>query len=226
MPETGTLRAVLRTLFALMLTASSLSFAQECGENFAECKDDCLIEFGGSIRVEMKKKYERCLKRCTKVSRRCDERDEVTRTGNLDEGSLAGTPTTDQVDSNGIPTRSRKEKKTAPVEERSTASRDDDDAPPRPKDDLRESEMPKSNRTQLKVEEKKKEDEPAPAPAKKIEMKLTPQKEDEDLRDDKPRAQSAPAPKEDEPPPPPPKKEKKKDPPPKKEEDHDDLRFY
>lgn len=108
--------------------------------------------------------------------------------------------------------------------------------PPPPREEVRESEVPRSSRTQLKVDEKEaaKETKKAEAPparrpepepvaaSSKPEPKPEPKRVEEDLRDDKPRA---------EPPPPPPKAKSRPDepPPPKpkpKEEDHDDLRNY
>lgn len=211
--------------------------AGECEDDFSECKEDCLLQYGGSIRVEMKKKYDKCLKKCTKVSRRCSERQMETKAANLDEGALEGTPTSDQVDADGLPTREKKQKKEAPVDH------DDDlrnDAPAHQGEELPANEVPKSSRSTLKVEDKK---EPAPAPvAKKSDeprpepkaektnddvIRMTPKKDDgksagDDLRDDgpreeKPAEEEAPRPK---------RREKPKEPPPKKEEDHDDLRFY
>lgn len=195
------MRPVQRLLLLLSLVVPCLALAQEeeCGENLSECQDTCLIEYGGSVRLEMKKKYNRCVKRCAKVSRRCTERAVETRASGLDEGALKDVPTSDEVDRDGMPTRTGRGKKAAPVEEEASRPADDD-APPAKQESLRDSELPKSNRTQLKVEdpppeEKKPEpapaartaDEPPPTKNEPIELKLSPQKDEEDLRDDRPR---------------------------------------
>lgn len=218
--------------------------AGECEDDYSECKEDCLIQYGGSIRVEVKKKYEKCVKKCSKVARRCTERQMETKANDLDEGALDGAPTSDQVDSDGMPTRDpgSKKKKVAPIDH------DDDlrhDAPAHQGEELPADEVPKSSRTSLKTDEKsgpppepKKKSEapgaekvaekPADAPADEpAPIRMTPKKDDskspgDDLRDDGPREEK---PAEEEPPPRR-RREKPKEPPPKKEEDHDDLRYY
>lgn len=224
------------TLCAVLVALAAwpgVALADECEDDFLECKDTCLIQYGGSIRVEQKKKYDKCLKKCTKSSRRCTEREVEASTNNLDEGALKNTPTSDQVDSSGMP-ESKKKKKAASAEPDDDAATSDEPAPK--KDPLREDEVPKSSRTSLKVEEPKspppetkKADEPRAEakPAEPDVIRMTPKKDDgkstgDDLRDDGPRPEDKPAAEE----PPKKKREKPKEPPPKKEEDHDDLRNY
>lgn len=230
--------------FALALAPLSAR-AGECDDDFSECKEDCLIQYGGSIRVEVKKKYEKCLKKCSKTARRCTERQMETKSNNLDEGALDGAPTSDQVDADGLPTRDAASKK-APKKE-APVDHDDDlrhDAPAHQGEELPADEVPKSSRSTLKTDEKsgpppeatkkreapkaepvaEKRAEPADEPAP---IRMTPKKDDgksagDDLRDDGPRDEK-PA---DEEAPRPKRREKPKEPPPKKEEDHDDLRFY
>lgn len=234
-------------LLALGLALAPLSArAGECDDDFSECKEDCLIQYGGSIRVEVKKKYDKCVKKCSKTARRCTERQMETKSNNLDEGALDGAPTSDQVDAEGMPTRDTGSKKTPKKE--APIDHDDDlrnDAPAHQGEELPANEVPKSSRTSLKTDEKSG---PPPEPKKKSEepraekvaekpaepqadeptpIRMTPKKDDEksagdDLRDDgpreeKPAEEEAPRPK---------RREKPKEPPPKKEEDHDDLRFY
>ncbi len=218
--------SMLRFTLPLTLCLATAALAQaECDDTFLECKDDCVIEFGGSVRVEVKKRYDKCMKKCVKGVNRCTERTLETKNSGLDEGALDGTVGSDEVDKDKLPTRTSGKKKKVAAEPRA----DDEAASDEPvamKEALREDELPRSNRTSLKT------DEPAPPPAKKddvIEVKRSPRKEGEDLRDDRPRPE---APKqqavvEDAPPPPPKRREEKpKEPPKKKEEDHDDLRFY
>lgn len=232
-------RFVLLSLVALAVPSFA---ASECDEDFLECKEDCAIEYGGSIRVEQKKGLDKCMRRCTKKVNRCTERVMETKASSLDEGALDGTPTSDEVDERGMPTRTgggdpKRAKKEAPVESDAEAR---DEAPAAPREALRSEEVPRSSRTTLKTEApseapaKKAAPEPEaaevekPAPAPVIEMKMSRRKDDEDLRDDGPRTE---APKEEAapaPPPPPKKREEKPKEPPKKrvEEDHDDLRNY
>lgn len=243
-------RTALTTLLALAVLAPQAALAGECEDDFAECKDDCLIQYGGSIRVEMKKKYDKCLKKCSKAGKRCTERQLETKSNNLDEGALDNAPTSDQVDSEGLPTREAKASKTSDkagkkaAKEAPAAYEDSpaEEAPPAPKREaLAEDEVPKSSRTSLKVDEKQapspepvKKEEPQPRPEPKSEkpaeeqvIKMTPKKDDgrssgDDLRDDGPR-EDKPAEEEA---PRPKRREKQKEPPPKKEEDHDDLRYF
>lgn len=232
-------------VLSLLLLLPATAMAGECEDDFAECQDDCLIQYGGSIKVEMKKKYDKCAKKCSKKARQCTERRMETRNNSLEEGSLDRAPTSDQVDSDGLPTREKPSRKTKKAAE--PLDHDDDlksDEPSRPKEELPADEVPKSSRTSLKVEEKKAppaETKQAEAPKEPKEPKedaratqedapvirMTPKKDDgksagDDLRDDGPREESpaveeAPRPK---------RREKPKEPPPKKEEDHDDLRNY
>ena len=218
---------VLRLVLALVCCSLPALAQGDCEDSFLECKDDCLIEFGGSVRVEMKKRYDKCMKRCTKKGNQCTERVMETKASGLEEGALDGAPTSDEVDSSGLPTRTGSEPKKK-KKARDDVREDDavaDDEPVKKKEKLSESEVPKSDRTKLKVDEPKEPARVEAPPPKKEEPPA--RKLDEDLRDDGARV-TAPARKEEveEAAPPPKKKEEKKEPPKKKEEDHDDLRFY
>ncbi len=204
-------------LISLFVFLPCAAFAEgDCEDTFFECKDDCLIEFGGSTRVEVKKKYDKCMRKCTKTAGRCGERVMETKASGLDEGALDGTPASDEERTGSNP----KKKKVASDDSA-------DDEPVKKKEALDDAEVPKSNRTTLKTDEapapRKKEPSPkeerAESPKKEvIEMKMTPRKDEEDLRDDK-RA-SAPVEAEVK------KKKVESLPPKRKEEDHDDLRNY
>jgi hypothetical protein len=228
--------SVLRLTLPLALCLALAAHAQaECDDAFLECKDDCVVEFGGSVRVEMKKRYEKCMKKCVKVANRCTERSLETKNNALDEGALDGTVTSDQVDKDNLPTRTAGKKKRAP--EARTAEDDAADEPVKPKEALRAEEVPRSSRTTLKVED-------APLPAKDDSRREEPvarkeepprredaapkasRRDDEELRDDRPRAEAPKKRIEEEPPPPKKREEPPKEPPKKKEEDHDDLRYY
>lgn len=64
-----------RPLLALLLLLPIEALAgSECADAYSECRDDCLVEFGGSVRVEMKKRYEKCMKKCSKEAKICSDR--------------------------------------------------------------------------------------------------------------------------------------------------------
>lgn len=235
-------------VLSLLLLLPATAMGGECEDDFAECQDDCLIQYGGSIKVEMKKRYEKCAKKCSKKARQCTERRMETRNNSLEEGSLDRSPTSDQVDSDGLPTREKSSGKSKRAAE--PVDHDDDlksDEPSRAKEELPADEVPKSSRTTLKVEEKKApppETKQAEAPKASKEsrdskedargapeeapvIRMTPKKDDgksagDDLRDDGPREESPAVDEALRPK----RREKPKEPPPKKEEDHDDLRNY
>ena len=103
---------VFRSVLASLIVLAAPAFAEgDCDENFSECKEDCLIEFGGSVRVEVKKAYDKCMKKCTKVAGRCTERAIETKAGGLDEGALDGTPTSDMEAGSSSSSSSSKKKK-------------------------------------------------------------------------------------------------------------------
>jgi hypothetical protein len=220
----------------LTLTAALARAEAECEDDFTECKDDCVVEYGGSTRVEMKKLYEKCMKKCIKTVNRCSERVTETKNNKLDDGALDHSPGSDEVDKNNMPTRTSRPGKKPTAE----PGGDEDNTPSKPHDDLSDAEVPKSSRTQLKDEGDKGNkpppaskpppsskpepvaDKPPPKKEEPIRMELKPKDAEDDLRDDKPRQKDP----EPEPTPPPKKREEPKPPPPKKEEDHDDLRNY
>lgn len=249
-------------VLVVLLPFAAAAQVNECAETFSECKEDCSIEHS-SIRGDAPRKLNKCLKKCQKKFTTCEERELETKNNSLEAGSLDKSPVSGDVDEHGMPTRTTvtKSKSTddedrrpspgddlrddrpapAPVEEapkktkKEKASEESASRPPR--EEVRESELPKSSRTELKVVDEKKEapppvavkkSEPEPVASKKSDdtIVMTPKSEskkpvEEDLRDDRPRASE----------PPPKKTEKKKDdlppaPPKPKEEDHDDLRNY
>jgi hypothetical protein len=160
---------LLLCLFSFAAAAST-----DCKDEFATCNDDCQIEFGGSIRVELKKRYEKCAKKCAKKENLCIERAVETKSNQLDEGSLDKSPGSKEVDENGIPNRaaessSEKKTKVAPAIAR---DEEPESAPVKPKPELRNDEIPKSTRSEIKSESQpesvKKEE---AAPVLRVEMK-------------------------------------------------------
>lgn len=256
----------MRLLFVLsaLLPLAVLGQVNECAEQFAECREDCSLEHS-SIRGDAPKKLSKCVKKCQKKLTTCEERELETKNNALEAGSLDKSPVSGDVDEHGMPTRTTvKKAKSTDDEERRPSPGDDlrDDRPapapveePKkstkksaepeerrpPREEVRESEIPKSSRTELKVAEPTKKDEPKkpepepkrtgpePRKAEPDTIVMTPKAEpkkpvEDDLRDDRPRASDPPPASSKKP-------EKKKDdlpPPPSKpkEEDHDDLRNY
>jgi len=164
-----------------------------CDDDFNECKENCLIEFGGSIRDEVKKKYGKCMKKCTKTADLCTERAIETRTNNLDEGALEKSPGSREVDENGMPERTTgKAKKTS------------DDAPPKRDDDVRAADSKRDKPEKAKAEkpsreeraEKPKKEEPRDEDApKSTRTKL--EKVEAPKDEPKPREERAEAPREE-----------------------------
>lgn len=177
----------------------------DCDDNYAECKEDCAIHFGGTTNLWMRAKLNPCLNKCNSVERDCRDTFFETRRNNLDEGSIAGAPTSRDVDSDGLPTKTAQKKPEPKKVDRHDEDLRESTAPaPAPSSEkakapepVREETTPKSSRSQVKTEADKSPPPPAAA---------APRKEE-------------PAPRAEEPPPPPPKKEeKKREEPPKKEE--------
>lgn len=203
---------------------SGAARAAECDDAYTECKDECVITYGGSVKVDVKRQYDKCIKKCAKTASRCVEREYETRSNSLDEGALDKSPASDEVDSDRMPTRTTRRPKKKNVAE---PGGEEDDAPAKRHDDLSDAEVPKSNRTTLKAEEEAPPKKEAPPKAE-----ASPKAEEKPKVEEKPAAEppkeraAEPEPvKEPEPAPPPKKKEEKPPPPPKKEDD-DDLRNY
>ncbi len=258
-----------RRALVLLVLCPLAAFADisQCNDAHSECKDDCTLEFGGSIRTEAQKRFTRCVKKCAKKLTTCTERElETTRNG-LDNGALDSSPVSGDVDENGMPTRTavkkpgstddddqkppptaepRQDRQGTVQEEPVKAKRKkaaDDESAQAPRDEVRESEVPRSTRTQLKSDEKsapKEAEVRVEAPAeqpKPIVMEPKPDRRkalDEDLRDDGKKGNAeAPVAQRSEGPPPPPKKRRDEpraeEPRPAarpKDEDHDDLRNF
>lgn len=211
----------------LLVLAGSGARAADCGGAFSECKEDCSLQYG-SIRVDMKKRFAKCIKRCQKESSRCTEHVLEARSNNLEEGALDHTPpdgdaadAQDDARPDAKPAERRagakKKKAKRPAVEEEPTEPASDEGPPRRREVLSDEEVPASSRTQLKSDEK------SPAPPRPSEA--SPQ-EAPATAPAPPKAES-PAPAErDEPAPAPKREERYRPPPPRKEDDHDDLRNY
>ncbi len=259
----------MRLTLVLLLVLPWAAHAGDCEDEAAECQDDCTVQFGGSIRDEMKSKYLKCVKKCAKVSGVCRERTMETKVNQLNDGALDRAPSTSDVDENGMPNLARSkldpggkreagksrdssrddlrdDGPRAKADPPARASRDDAEPPKKakkPRDEVRDDEVIKSDRTPLVSDEAAAPPKPvasnppvAPAPPKKERDDDDWSREPKDSKDREPSTRgsatraSPRAPPADEPPPPPKKAEppakKPSDPPPPKRTDDDDLRNF
>ena len=192
---------VTRWVLCGCLWVSALAWAQprpaspdDCDDNFAECKEDCTITYGGNTSDKARAKVGKCLGKCNTVELECRERFYETKRNNLDEGALKDSPGSGRVDEDGLPTtrapskkKDREEGRTKvsespapepkPEPKREEELRDDPPAraekkkEPPPPAELKPEETPKSNRTQLtkvdpKPEPKRAPERQDPAPAR------------------------------------------------------------
>ena len=213
-------------LTAVFASASALGQARpasptECDDNIAECKEDCAITFGGSTNIAKRDRLARCLNKCTKSEQDCRETFFETRRNNLDEGAIAGSPSSRDVDSDGLPTKTSQKKPEPKVEKRDDDLREDRPRAAQPEEkkkaepkpaEVRADEVPKSSRSQIKVDPKAEEPKVEPKPEPRKDEPAPPREEPkktEPVREE-PRAE--------EPPPPAPKKPEKREEPKKKDE--------
>jgi glucan-binding YG repeat protein len=144
---------------------SALVFAgPDCEDEFSSCSEDCTMEFGSSARDEMKKRFAKCQKKCTKKERLCTERAVETRSGQLDEGSLEKSTSSRDGDEFGSP-KARPQNKASD----SRKPRGDDTEKvqsKKSKGELEAEEIPKSTRSSLKTETPA--ETPKEAPKKKV----------------------------------------------------------
>ena len=174
-------------LLLLALTATP-TFAGECEDGFSSCREDCLLEFGGSIRTEMKKAFDRCVKKCGKTQNVCLEREHDITSNQLEESAIkkpSNAESTEAPSRNEPPTRVEPAEE-APVEraappEKSTRSAVSDE--PSAKKGVPEKQVRGERAAEPKAEPKV--EERAEKPQKKF--------AEEDLRDDKPVSSSKPA---------------------------------
>ncbi len=205
----------------LALSALAARAEPDCEEDFHVCKDDCVVEFGGSTQVKAKKALAKCLEQCHEKDTRCTELVMETKSNGLEDGALDHSPSSRDVDEHGLPTRTsgsgrdavkpdpadrpEKLRKPEPVEkvDKPGGSPRDDDKP------------------EPKEPPAKKPAEPAKDSAEPQVIRLEPKREKEDdLRDDKPRPAQKPTKVESRP-----AKAPDEKPRPKKDDD-DDLRNY
>lgn len=214
----------LLALAVVSLWAVSAHAAGDCAAAFSDCQEDCTLMYGGSIKVSNKKKFAKCAKACTKKRRTCDERVFETKNNALEEGSLDKSPTSRDVDEDGLPTRTAVSKgdDDAPASTRTRLDKvqepenkgDDDAPPPRPAETVKaERAAPARDEAPPPKESPRAESKKSPGDDLRDDGDRKRDDEEEDLRDERPRKDG--------------KHDRKRDePPPKKEEDHDDLRYY
>ena len=148
---------------AFALWVSPARADDDCGATFADCKEDCSLEYG-SIRVEMKRRFAKCMTYCEQEAERCTDLKNESRVNSLDEGALEKSPHTPAPKH-----KSKAKKKRATVEEREP----EEPAPAR-RDSLGEDEAPKSSRTALKTDEKPATTKPATGASEGQEEPLAP----------------------------------------------------
>ncbi len=182
-------------LVSALASAQRPASPDECDDAYAECKEDCTINFGGNTNDKARAKVNKCLNKCNTVDLECRERFFETKRNNLDEGALKDAPGSRQVDEDGMPNRAASSPKKREGDGRSKVSetpapppkREEDlrdDRPPRdeparaekkkadpPPAELKPEETPKSNRTQLSKVDAKPEPKSEP---KKAEVREAP----------------------------------------------------
>jgi hypothetical protein len=202
----------------LVVTAFAARAEPDCEEAFHVCKDDCVVEFGGSTQVKAKKSLAKCMEQCHEKDTLCTELVMETKSNNLEDGSLDHSPSSRDVDEHGLPTRTSGSARDAVKPDEAQKA-----APP---EKAAKAEKPERVEKPSPHDEKPAPKEPS-APPEKAEpqvIRLEPKREKEDdLRDDKPRPEQKPGKVEARPAAPP--KAPAEKPRPKKDDD-DDLRNY
>ncbi len=157
----------MRLLLCVSVLGSAMAWGQnrpiaptDCDDNYSECKEDCAIRFGGTTSLKSRAKLNPCLNKCDSTERDCRETFFETKRNNLDEGAISGSPSSRDVDSDGMPTTSRKKqvvekKKEDDLRDSAPPPAKKSEPAPKPAYELKEEETPKSNRSQLKVEKEK-----------------------------------------------------------------------
>jgi len=164
----------------------------DCDDNYAECKEDCTISYGGTTNDKVKAKINTCMRKCNSVEADCRERFFETRRNNLDEGSLKDSPSSRSEDSDGMPKSAPKKKSdegrtkisdSSPPPKAREEDLSRDDPPPAKAEkkraepqELKPEETPKSSRTQISEK-----------PAPKAEPKPEPRRVEEPARREEPK---------------------------------------
>jgi hypothetical protein len=206
---------------------------EQCIEVAADCREDCSLEHS-SLRPDAPRKLARCLKKCQKKVTACEERELETKNNTFEADSIDRSSGGGDENVKKSLEADLRDDTPAPVPEPEKTTKPKlkpkiaESLPPR--EEVLDSEIPKSSRTVLKVDEKEAKQSPAPVVKKSVQVGGTPKPaigEEEQPRVDRSKAEPPPAKKDDQPK----KNEKLKDelpplPPKPKEEDHDDLRNY
>ncbi len=174
-------------VYVSVLGGAASAFAGPCQDAFAMCREDCLIEYGGSIRTEMQKAFNKCAGKCTKEQDLCLEREHDITSNQLDESAMKKKEPS--ADESAPPSRASKANDAAeapPVEKPAPARTNRDEKPSKTpvKEDpapmvREEPRVDRSEKTSApeKAERPEKVEKPAPAKPSFVE---------EDLRDDRP----------------------------------------
>ncbi|MFT3841344.1 MAG: hypothetical protein QM723_30420 [Myxococcaceae bacterium] len=172
----------------------------DCDDDYSECREDCTMQYGSKSAT--KKKFGKCAVKCEKKLNDCRERHLETKRNNLDEGSIAKSPSSRQSDEEDLRHADSAPAKQAADDDdekpkKNKKSSGDDAPPPKTNDD----EVVKSNRTRVSDPPPPKED-PAPAKKKTDDSKAQSKSDDpppSKKKDDPPPAKSDPPPRAEEP---------------------------
>ncbi len=189
------MRRLLPLLCLLALPARAEDVGQ-CDDDFGECQETCTMQYGSKTDLSKKKKFTKCMSKCSRTQNDCRERSLETQRNGLDEGSLAKSTSSRQSEeedlrhSDAPPPKKEAEDEDAPKAKK--RSRDEEPA----KETVREDEVVKSTRTRVSDPPPPKKEEPKKETAREEE----PAPKKESRRDDPPPKRDEPAPKREEPP--------------------------
>jgi hypothetical protein len=232
---------VRRALLLLLLPSVALA-DPECEEALSDCKDTCVIGFGGSIRVEARQRYERCMKQCLDAEARCtaealgtkgEPLDDGARDDAQDRGTRDGTTREGKEGRSATKSRDDGHDSAAPATSRSGA---DAASPPSKERGGPDASSSSKDRRGAPAKDASPGSPDAPRPPKErgVAHTETPAASRTSSPGDGARGEGGSATQGEEAAEPPasgtpaatPKKDPRPKPPPKKEEDHDDLRNY
>lgn len=127
---------------ALVLSAGAAGAARaaDCAATYAECKEDCSLEYG-SIRVEMKRRFAQCLIHCDQEVARCIEQ---------------------EVDDLPAPKKKKAKAKKKRMAADGREIEDVQPAQPAQRDSLKDDDVPISSQSTSKAGEKQGKEEEAP----------------------------------------------------------------
>lgn len=79
-------------LCAVLCAPIASADLEACHEKHQDCADDCSLSHGGSVRLESRKKLEKCLRTCNHTHDTCVEREQELKRNLLDNTALDKEP--------------------------------------------------------------------------------------------------------------------------------------